>query len=136
MKSKAATTQAKTHARTAARDLLRARMQPITELAELGTAVDTARAHLDAARQQWRAAQNAYAHGYRAARAAGWSRAELHDIGCGTGPAGTALRTTPPRTAPDSDSDSDSDEPTNTSAPALPVTTDNADNQVSKASPR
>ncbi|WP_226351793.1 hypothetical protein [Pseudonocardia sp. ICBG601] len=114
MNARAATTatpQAKTHARTAARELLRARMQPITALTELATAVDTARTEIDNARQRWRDAQTAYAHAYRAARAAGWSPTELHDIGCGTQPAGTALRTRP---------DSDSTTPT----PAPPVTTD------------
>ncbi|WP_226360794.1 hypothetical protein [Pseudonocardia sp. ICBG1142] len=115
MNARAATTatpQAKTHARTAARELLRARIQPITALAELATAVNTARTHLDDARQRWRNAQTAYAHAYRAARDAGWSPTELHDIGCGTQPAGTALRTTRP--------DNDSTTPT----PAPPVTTD------------
>ncbi|OLL70273.1 hypothetical protein Ae168Ps1_6142 [Pseudonocardia sp. Ae168_Ps1] len=85
-------------------------MQPITALAELAAAVDTARAHADTARQQWRDAQTAYAHGYRAARAAGWSPTELHDIGCGPHPAGTALRATPPPTTPDTD-EASSDEP-------------------------
>ncbi|WP_308820224.1 hypothetical protein [Pseudonocardia alni] len=93
MTTRGATTQAKTQARKAAHELLQARMLPITELAELGVKEANARAESDAAVKRWRAAQEAYAVGYRAARAAGWSPAELEDIGCGTQPAGSALRT-------------------------------------------
>lgn len=93
MKTRGATTQAKTQARKAAHDLLQVRMLPISKLAELGVKEANARAESDAAVKRWRAAQEAYAEGYRAARAAGWSPAELEDIGCGTQPAGSALRT-------------------------------------------
>lgn len=98
MNTRGATAQAKTQARKAAQDLLQARMRPITKLAELGVEVDNARAEFDAARERWRTKQEAYAEGYRDARDAGWSPADLEEIGCGTQPAGAALRTTPRRT--------------------------------------
>ncbi|SFO35931.1 hypothetical protein SAMN05216207_104717 [Pseudonocardia ammonioxydans] len=98
MNTRGATAQAKTQARKAAQDLLQARMRPITKLAELGVEVDTARAEHDAARERWRTKQEAYADGYRAARDAGWSPAELEEIGCGTQPAGAALRVATRRT--------------------------------------
>ncbi|MBP2371376.1 hypothetical protein [Pseudonocardia parietis] len=93
MNTRGATAQAKTQARKAAQDLLQARMRPITKLAELGVEVDAARAEVEAARERWRAKQETYAESYRAARDAGWSPAELEEIGCGAQPAGAALRT-------------------------------------------
>lgn len=119
MNTRGAAAQAKTQARKAAQDLLQARMQPITRLAELGVAVERAHAESETARDRWRTEQEAYAEGYRAAREAGWSPAELEAIGCGTQPAGAALRATPRRSDADSavtDSASEHDDTYSTAA--------------------
>lgn len=130
MNARGATAQAKTQARKAAQDLLQARMRPITKLAELGVEVDNARAESDAARERLRTKQEAYADGYRDARDAGWSPAELEEIGCGTQPAGAALRTTPRRTDHDGSTssatptDRDDDYSAHDSATPTPEPTD------------
>lgn len=78
-----ARTSSRKEAAEAARRLLQSKVELVANLAEYGARVDEAEAAVEAAGVARDTARTEYGEQYKAALAAGWTDAELAEVGCG-----------------------------------------------------
>lgn len=78
-----ARTTSRKEAADAARRLLQSKVELVGNLADSGARVDAAEAALEAASVARDTARSEYADQYKAALSAGWTDAELAEVGCG-----------------------------------------------------